>query len=89
MMSNDNELNHALNTESGKVLRGFIRKKLAAWSSIDSIREFPNAEEQALEVKVQKKVVERLMYLFDEMESRAEKAEEKKEDPRDSYQVDV
>ena len=79
------QLKSILNSDSGRELREFLLRELATLEHIGSIQEKDTAEEQAIEVKAQKRAYIKVKEIFEKV---IDLSKEKKEsDPRDSLDV--
>ncbi len=54
------ELKTLLDSESGKMLKGFLLEEYNKLKNIENVKEYSSAADQALELKSQKKAAEKL-----------------------------
>ena len=66
-MSELNKIKEILDGEVGKPLKVYILEELNALKDIGNVKEFSNAQDQALEFKAQKKAREKLEDIFNKI----------------------
>lgn len=79
------QLKQTLNSDTGRELREYLLRELNKLQHIDSIDEKDTAEEQAIEVKAQKRAYIKVKEIYDKIMDLSK--EDKEPDPRDSYDV--
>lgn len=77
------ELKNLLDSQSGKVLRDFLERKIMEMNDLRSVKEWPTPEAHAIEFKAQVRAVESLREILSEIMTIQDETISKK-DPKDN-----
>ena|SRR3990167_1646140 len=81
----DEDLKKVLDSGVGIPLKNFLKRKLDELKSIENVKDVEGIEEQALEIKAQKRAHKKLLEIFNEVITLEQKTKPK--DPRDDFGI--